>query len=314
MKSISFVLFVILLFVLSLNTGCTLLGYDRGLHEVTIATWNIRFLSDGSRDDHELAGIANIIERYDFVAIQEARDTVVLDRLQTRLPGYGYLSSKPVGESVTEIYAFFYKTNLFAVLGTPYLYNDRADEFIREPFIASFRAGDFDFTLINIHVLYGTLAERRAEIRLLDDVISIADEHNGNENDVILLGDFNVDRDDEAWQISTHSAIVPATTPTTIAGTSSYDNFWINTGATTEYDAPVEVYRFDELLYGDDDDTASLEVSDHRPVVVRFVVDGSDDDAVGVYSGFHDTRIPSAAVQPRTCVVCSVLGVIMHGS
>ena len=59
--------------------------------DLRLATWNIRILSNGSRDDSELALIATIIDRYNLVAIQEVRDTVVLDQLLSLL-GVGRIS------------------------------------------------------------------------------------------------------------------------------------------------------------------------------------------------------------------------------
>ena len=41
---------------------------------------------------------------------------------------------------------------------------DTNDEFIREPFYASFKIGQFDFTLIAIHVIFGdSIGDRREE-------------------------------------------------------------------------------------------------------------------------------------------------------
>ena len=142
----------IILSILLILISCTITISENG--KVTVASWNIRILSDGSRDDTELQQIAMIMKRYDLIAIQEARDTRVLDRLKNILDGYDYVASSPVGRGVKEIYAFFYKTSKFAVLGQPCLFNDGNDYFIREPYIASFRSGNFDFTLITIHVLW----------------------------------------------------------------------------------------------------------------------------------------------------------------
>ena len=55
--------------------------------------------------------------------------------------------------------------------GPGWIWNDSADVFIREPFIASFQAGQFDFTLITMHAIFGsTKGERRAEAEMLDEV------------------------------------------------------------------------------------------------------------------------------------------------
>lgn len=254
-----------------------------GPDDIKLASWNIRILSNNSRDDNELTKISNIIKRYDIIAIQEVRDSTVLERLETLLPEYDYIVSTAVGNTVKEMYAYFYKSSLFTVLGS-HVYNDVNDVFIREPYIGHFRAGTFDFTLISIHVLYGTTTERREEIKLLDDVISDVDTYNGAENDVILLGDFNFPSDDRGWQITTHTPQIEPTLKTTITDTSSYDNLWLNENNTTEYVSFYEIYKFDEVDFSNDDDTASLEVSDHRPISFYFSIDGVDDDEDGSWT------------------------------
>jgi len=275
---------------------------------IKLATWNIRILSNGSRDDTELVEIADILKRYDLIAIQEARDTVVLNRLQAILPGYDYIASSPVGRRVKEIYAYFYKPSVISTIGTAYIFLDPGDVFIREPFIVCFKAGNFDFTLIDIHVLYGdSETERREEIKLLDDVLLNVDENNGGEKDIILLGDFNFDSTDTGWQITTYNPVVPPSTKTTITDTSSYDNIWTNPTYTYEYQEPLEVYRFDELVFNNNDEAASLAVSDHRPVSVIFKTDTPDDDtSTGcnnpdyspIYPGNPDVRIYSVTATP----------------
>jgi endonuclease/exonuclease/phosphatase family metal-dependent hydrolase len=258
-----------------------------------IATWNIRILSDGSRDDIELQSIASVFSNFDFVAIQEIRDITVLDRLITFLDGWDYIVSEEVGNTVKERYAYFYKVSMFNVLGTPYVLNDPNNIFIREPYIAHFKSGEFDFTVITIHTIYGdTIDDRRAENALLDDVITLVDIANGNENDVLLMGDFNLPSDDNAWQITTHNAIVDPSIKTTITDTSSYDNVWVNPSYTSEYADSYSLYKFDEILFGNDDDAASLAVSDHRPVIAQFSFT-TDDDLEGDWNTTSEITDPN---------------------
>ena len=62
-----------------------------------------------------------------------------------------------------ERYAFLWRPEKVAPLDSGTVYPDPEDVFIREPFLASFRAGSFDFTLITIHVIFGDgVADRRA--------------------------------------------------------------------------------------------------------------------------------------------------------
>jgi hypothetical protein len=208
----------------------------------------------------------------------------VLDRLVAFLPGYDSVVSEPVGRhpSSMERYAFLFRTDRVEVAAPPARFPDPADWFIREPFVGHFRAGEFDFTLVTVHVLYGDgPADRRPEIARLDDVLRWADEHNGPEEDVLLVGDFNVDVADRAWEMAPWVGLVPPDTMTTITDRSSYDNIWYNPAATTEVLlGTYEVFNFDEVLFGNDDAAARLAVSDHRPVSIRFSTAGPDDDGV----------------------------------
>jgi endonuclease/exonuclease/phosphatase family metal-dependent hydrolase len=258
--------------------------------EIQIATWNIRMLTSRSRTDTELEVIARILSRYDLIAVQEARDALVIERLMAMLPGHASVVSVPIGRRVTERYAFVYRESRVELLGSPAILADPDDLFIREPFIASFRAGSFDFTLVTVHVVYGnSIGERRAEVGLLDDVVALVDEANGSEDDVILLGDFNLDADDKAWEMISHTPVVPPTVMTTISDASSYDNIWLDLTRTTEVAPVALVYRFDEFVFANDDSAASLAVSDHRPVSVVARTDGEDDDEGGEFGdGFVD--------------------------
>lgn len=246
-----------------------------------IATWNIRYLSDNSRDDEELAMIASLFDYFDFVALQEVRDVHVLERLKDILPGWDFVASDPVGRGRKELYAFFFKDGLFEVVGEPYLIPDPEDDFIREPYVSSFKSGAFDFTVITIHTIYGnSIGKRRAENTLLDDIIESVIASDPSEQDVLLMGDFNLPADDDAWDIETHHPMVSPEIKTTIHDSSSYDNIWFSDIHTSEFSYQYSLIKFDEYYFKNDDEAASLAVSDHRPVVAyfSFPIDAALDD------------------------------------
>ena len=98
--------FLILLFILILPSYIL-------ADTISIATFNIRIFSDNSRDDQELYQICNLLKEFDFIAIQEVRDTVILDRTVKMLKNqfnlnYEYIASPKIGRGVKEIYAFLY--------------------------------------------------------------------------------------------------------------------------------------------------------------------------------------------------------------
>jgi hypothetical protein len=118
---------------------------------ISVATFNIRIFSNNSRDDEELYQICNLLKEFDFIAIQEVRDTRILDRTISMLKNqfdldYRFLASDKVGTKRSkEIYVYLYRTDKVQPFKNFGLYQDAEDQFIREPFVALFRAGEFDF-------------------------------------------------------------------------------------------------------------------------------------------------------------------------
>ena len=252
--------------------------------ELILASWNIRILSNNSRDSKELQYIANIIKRYDLIAVQEVRDEKVIKRIMQILPGnWNYIISEQVGRRVKERYAYLYNTDLVKNIGIAYILNDPEDAFIREPFIANFVSGNFDFTLITFHALFGdSINDRRKEIRLLPEVVDLVDRATGNEKDIILLGDFNMPASDTSWVMDPYISIIPFHEKTTITDTSSYDNIWMHKKFTyiENFLSLYEIFHFDEIIFGNNDALASATCSDHRPISILLNI-ANDDDPEG---------------------------------
>lgn len=249
---------------------------------IKIASWNIANLSK-SKTDSELKTISSIIKRYDVVAVQEVNDKNVLERIKTLIPDFEYIvtESKVGIGGYAEYYAFFYKKEIIKVVGSPYVWNDDKDYFVREPFIASFKSGNFTWTMANIHILYGdNEAERRKEINKIDDVIKDLLSNNPSEKDIIFVGDFNFPSNDIGWEMSDidYKYLIDSSLKTTIKDVSSYDNIWYNSISTIEFKGLYEVYKFDEELYQSNYDLAKNEISDHRPISGIFIINLQGDD------------------------------------
>ena len=250
-----------------------------------IASWNIRILSDNSRDDVELQRICEIIIKYDFISIVELRDEKVLVRMVVMLAGmgrlYGYEVSVRVGRGVKERYAYLYDINRVELIGSGKIWDDPEDHFIREPFSATFRAGAFDFTAIATHVIWGRrVGDRRAEIMWLSNVYKVVQAMDRQEQDVLLMGDFNRKSTDLAYdplkEILGMVSLFNPPQKSHVKDTSLYDNIWFQSGFTTEYTGNSGIDRFDDGF--ESDDAAMRAVSDHRPVWAEFATVGEDDD------------------------------------
>ena len=275
------------------NTDMPVLQHDNDgvsrRSKLKLAAWNIRILSDKSRDNNELLKIAQILIDYDFVAISELRDEKVLRRIQGILSEsgaeYGYMISTPVGREGSphkERYAFLYYKGLVSVVKDGELYpdaSDGTDDFIRDPYWATFRAGKFDFSIIAVHVVWGdTEIARQSEVMELAEVYQYVQEANGTEDDVLLVGDFN--RNPIDARAYSNIMAIPSMTrlfefpqKSHIRDSSLYDNIFFQADYVTEYLGSSGIDKFDETDFGNDDRAANLAVSDHRPVWAMFRID-----------------------------------------
>jgi hypothetical protein len=159
---------------------------DRNL---LIATWNIRAFGgltekwESSEDDtpkrdlHSLLSMAEIVSRFDVVAVQEARENLKALRHLVKVlgPNWG-LSLTDVTEGAPgngERMAFLFDTRRVVPSGLaceivvpqeqlgsigPGALNR---QFARTPYAVSFRSGDKTFILVTLHVLYGEDEEER---------------------------------------------------------------------------------------------------------------------------------------------------------
>ena len=260
---------------------------DLSENTLRLASGNIRVFSDGSRDDDELDYIAKVLIEYDFIAIVELRDETVLKRTQEILKrmgrDYDYLISEPVGRKVKERYAFLFDSQMVDVVDAGKVVSDPNDAFIREPYFATFKAGEFDFTAIAIHVIWGdSVDQRRRELKELANVYQQIQAADDAEQDVILVGDFNRNPGNKSGygpllSIPSMGHLFKLPQKSHIKDSSLYDNIFFQTNYVTEYTGDSGIDRFDEIHFNNDDTTALKTVSDHRPVWGTFRIDTDDD-------------------------------------
>jgi endonuclease/exonuclease/phosphatase family metal-dependent hydrolase len=204
-----------------------------------LATWNIREFDSGKYDyrgDEAYYYIAEILSRFDLIAIQEVRDGLYpLQRLR-RLLGDDWtflVTDVTLGTAGnSERMAYFYDrrkvsfTGLAAELVLP---KDKSAEMeplqlARSPYIAGFRAGWAYLTLATVHIYYGDSVavdpRRLAEITAFGKTIaknaaklSSAPQYEPGAlplpDNLIMLGDFNIfNRKDVTMQAITQAGFV----------------------------------------------------------------------------------------------------------
>ncbi|HSD61998.1 MAG TPA: endonuclease/exonuclease/phosphatase family protein [Burkholderiales bacterium] len=208
---------------------------DRNL---LIATWNLRAFGDltekwqsgagdsPKRDLHSLLCIAEILSRFDVVAIQESRSNLKALRHTLKALGRNWgliLTDVTEGQAGNgERLAFIFDTRrvrpsgLACELVVP---EERLAQvgagalkrqFARTPYAVSFEAGGKTFILVTLHVLYGSApADRVGELKTIAGwMAEWAKDVNAWDHSLIALGDFNIDRrSDELYQAFTSTGL-----------------------------------------------------------------------------------------------------------
>ena len=205
-----------------------------------LATWNIRKFGDNRRTQ-SLHYIAEIISRFDLVAVQEVSiDLTGLQKLVALLgPNWDYIvtdSTEGVaggGERMAFIYdrckVFFRKMAGEIVLPDSKLI-DKKWQFARTPFCVALQAGWFRFILTTVHVYYGT-SERENDRRVkeIDTIAEFLQKRAKKEDEnYILLGDFNIFKHSDATMkaLEKNNFYIPDAIrqhPTDIGKTKYYD-------------------------------------------------------------------------------------------
>nr|MBI1229645.1 endonuclease [Cytophagales bacterium] len=193
-------------------------------HNVLIGTWNIRSFGGltekwaasetdtPKRDLHSVVLIAEILARFDIVAVQEIKGNLKAFRHMLKVLGdhWSFILTDVCGgdEGNDERLAFLFDTRKVKLSGLAcelVVPNEKiasvsegafSRQFARTPYGVGFKVEDKTFVLVTLHVLYGNKVNDR-----LDELEGIAiwlkkwaaDMHAFDQS-LIVLGDFNIER------------------------------------------------------------------------------------------------------------------------
>jgi deoxyribonuclease-1-like protein len=252
---------------------------------IRIASFNIQvFGDDKASKPYIMQTLALAVRNFHVVAIQEIRtqDAYLLDnflRNYVNADGkhfYDYVIGPRLGRSNSkEQYAFIYDMAAVEVnRQSIYTVNDPQDLLHREPLVALFRVRGpapteaFTFMLVNIHT---DPDETKEELDTLADVYRAVRQSSGGEDDVIILGDLNVD-DRHLGRLGEIPGIRPIVSRvfTNTRQTALYDNFIVHQPSTAEFTGRWGVFDIRQLVNPPLTNEQALEVSDHLPIWAEF--------------------------------------------
>jgi deoxyribonuclease-1-like protein len=252
---------------------------------IRIASFNIQaFGNTKAGKDYVMLRLADIIRKFDIVAIQEVRsqnEYLIPNFVQlVNQPGrrYDHVIGPRVGRTVSkEQFVYIFDTDRIKVIPmSVYTISDPDDLLHREPLVASFEVGGvnpdeaFTFTLVNIHT-DPNQPDLNQELNALAEVYRVVRRSARQEDDVILVGDFNAD-DRSLQRLGQLPGIFPciAGVSTNTRQNAQYDNIIIHQPSTTEYTGRSGV--FDVMRAYNLNEQQALEISDHFPVWAEFSV------------------------------------------
>ena len=276
---------------------------------INIATWNIRHWGQKKRRKCSLHYIAEIFNQFDLISIIELRRNVSELKYVMDLLGeyWEVVFSDYISDSGgnKERIAYLYDTRAVQFTGLaaetdgPRKKNKQTGiyepkfSWWRKPYIASFKAGHFDFVLLAVHIQWGTKEGRKVELeKLADWVKSYLKDEFRVDRDIILMGDFNIDSfDSELYNaiskngLQAPTSILQSTYGANLAKNKRYDQILhhpYQTGSVfTDNGGILDFYKNNHktiLPYKNiTKDKFTYELSDHLPLWVQLKVDTDDE-------------------------------------
>lgn len=206
------------------------LASDNGIPEkkltgnLILGTWNIREFGNskyGGRMTESLYYIAEIVSRFDLVAIQEVRDNLEDFNSVCRIlgPDWGVFISVVTegGSGNKERLAFLYdkRTVSFRNIAGQVILPGTSNtvQFARAPYVIRFQSGWVKFDICTAHIYYGKHSkgseEYKRRVREIGELVNFFNKYyveKEKANNVFILGDFNVeDKESDTYKAATSS-------------------------------------------------------------------------------------------------------------
>lgn len=251
--------------------------------KIIIASFNAMRLGEKEKN-YEI--MAKILSNFDLIGIEEVMHEKGLKKLKAhlvKLTGEKWeyiISENSVGsEGYREYYGYIYRKKKFQEVRKLGFYKEKNEnEFMREPYGAYFKSGNFDFVYVICHSIFGDketqrLIEASNYINVYEYFLKKSEE-----SDIIIAGDFNVPADSSAFRnlsekVGVSYLLSPEENPTTLSDerlVSSYDNFFINKEKTREFLENSGVYNF---VKSDNYAIIKKYISDHLPIFSEYSIE-----------------------------------------
>lgn len=267
-------------------------------NRLLLACWNVANLGEQKRDSKDLELIAFMLSRFDLIAIQEIKDNLGhFEEVVSHMGGdYEWIVNDTAGNN--ERLGFIFRKGkvepgrLFGEIALPakdfpsytvvvpyayrrknyveVYYNLKFTPFDRNPFLGHFTCASLDFTLVNVHLYFGSfrnsskVEERAKYARRVLEIYTLSKwskkrskSKNSYDNDIILVGDMNIpkmDKDDTAFQTLLKSGLNPINVHSkaggsNLDGSKTYDQIAITPTRIKDRMLLYGIFDFDNAVF-----------------------------------------------------------------
>jgi deoxyribonuclease-1-like protein len=156
--------------------------------------------------------MAELVHDADIVVIQEVQvdedGLQAIEKLTTELAlkgsRWGYTISEPTHSKGSERYAFLWKVNSVKLKNDAWLENSLDELLDREPFMARFEHDGKTLLLVDFHAF----PKKKEPWLEAKELYRINNKYHAD--NLIIMGDFNLSQEDQAFDRLKHDGIVPA--------------------------------------------------------------------------------------------------------
>ena len=273
-----------------------------------LGSWNIANLGDAGqiRADGDIALMAEMLSWFDLIAVQEVKEDLTdLTRILALLPGYDAVFTDQSGNDERMVFLFdtsrVERLRLAGEIDIPPAaqrhirlpgIEQRFTGFDRAPYAVAFRCGGAVFTVVNVHLYFGSASTRSVNRRALETyaIARWADlrrrRGKAYSANTVVIGDMNMPAvapgDPVFDALAARGLILPehqSRIGTTITDGKFYDQLAFFPGGAGAAYVANGVYDFDGAVFPDlwdpdhPEDFAAYvryHLSDHRPIWVQF--------------------------------------------
>jgi len=266
---------------------------------LNIATWNIREFGKKRRSQAAIHYIAEILGQFDVISIVELRDDLTdLGRVLPILGPYWrvvYSDALRDDGGNRERIAFLYDNRAatftgFAAAANPPRTKNGSGLYLpaftwwRQPYMASFAAGNFDFLMLAAHIQWGTSDGRVKELASLAEWIELKRaERTGEDKDLMVLGDFNLETAAQVKALTSRGLALPTALKaqefgTNLARNKRYDqilHYAVYPETFTNKGGVLDFFTggIGTLFPGMEKDAFTYQLSDHLPLWMQIRTD-----------------------------------------